>query len=1039
MNTRMTPVIRLLGPVVLLLAAVMAARPSAVALDDPQEPTAVSFIYWTDQSTGSGNGEIWRSNPDGSGTTAPVVSGMENPRGIALDEANNQMYWVDRAADKLQRANLDGSNVITFCSGLIGPDDMKLDLESRWVYWSEPIQHRIRRSPLTGCNPQTVLDAADGLGDPVGIALDLANNRIYWTEFQGQVVKRANLDGTGVQTLISSGLGGPLEIALDQAAGQMYFIDSPNGTPGYGGKVLRASLSGTNVTHVGPEFDNPRGLAVDLDENHIYVVDAGAKTLKRFDKISGGNVITLKSGGVTMSDPRAVALDFGGGGGPTCYTLSRQHTGNGSNPQATPQNSTGCPANQYVAGASISVEADPDPDWSVSSWSGTTNNSSTSTVNTVNMPANNHTVTVNYIFTGPTCYALSRQHTGNGSNPQATPQNSTGCPANQYVVGASISVEADPDPDWSVGSWSGTTNNSSTSTVNTVNMPANNHTVIVNYIFTGPNCYTLSLQHTGQGSNPTANPTNSSGCPNGQYTANATISVSAVPSAGWAVTSWSGTTNNNSTSTSNTVVMQANNQTVIVHYGLTCYTLLRQHTGQGSDPTANPPNSTGCSAGQYSVGTGISLTADPANGWAVTGWTGTANDNSTGTTNSVVMPANNHTVIVHYGLTCYTLLRQHTGQGSDPTANPPNSTGCSAGQYTAGTPITLTADPADGWIVSGWSGANNGGAPMVNMVTMPTGHHTVIVSYVIDAPCYTLTRSHTGQGGDPIASPPSSGGCDIGEYKAGEVITLTADPALEWRVVGWNNTINNSSTATTNTAIMPTGDYTVSVTYAPAPCYALSLTHEGQGSNPTATPAQSDGCDPNTYHEGAVVALSADPAAGWEVSGWSGTIDNGSTATSNVAIMPDAAHAVKASYRFVPILDEHVYMASIWTRIDTEPTCYSGPNEKEPNNRFGEADANGPFCLGVDFLGRPADQWDVFVFNVEGTGILTVRVTNHRGQNGLLRLHNSATDMLAHDNNSADGFQVSHAVTRGRYYVSLFVPEPNVNEAEQYTMRAMVE
>ncbi len=955
MNTRMSPLVRLLGPVVLLLAAVMAARPGAVALDAPQEPAAVSFIYWTDQSTGSGNGEIWRSNPDGSGTTAPVVSGLENPRGIALDEANDQMYWVDRAADKLQRASLDGSNVITFCSGLIGPDDMKLDLDSRWVYWSEPIQHRIRRSPLSGCNPQTVLDAADGVGDPVGIALDLPNNRIYWTEFQGQVVKRANLDGTGVVTLISSGLGGPLEIALDQAAGQMYFIDSPNGTPGYGGKVLRASLSGTNVTHVGPEFDNPRGLAVDLDANHIYVIDAGAKTLKRFDKIGGGNVITLKSGGVTMSDPRAVALDFGGGGGPTCYTLSRQHTGNGSNPQATPQNSTGCPANQYVAGASISVEADSDPDWSVGSWSGTTNNSSTSTVNTVNMPANDHTVTVNYIFTGSTCY-------------------------------------------------------------------------------------TLSLQHTGQGSNPTANPPNSTGCPNGQYTANATISVSAVPAAGWAVTGWSGTTNNNSTSTTNTVVMQANNQTVIVHYGLICYTLDAQHTGQGSNPTANPPNSTGCSAGRYSAGTAITLLADPADGWVVIGWSNTANNSSTSTTNSVVMPAGNHTVIVHYGLTCYTLLRQHTGQGSDPTAAPGNSTGCPAGQYTAGTAITLTADPDDGWIVSGWSGANNGGTSLVNTVTMPAGHHTVIVSYVIDAPCYTLTRSHTGQGGDPIASPPSSGGClTIGQYKEGEVITLTADPALEWRVVGWNNTINNSSTATTNTAIMPAGNYTVSVTYAPAPCYALSLAHEGQGSNPTATPAQSDGCDPNTYHEGAVVALSADPAAGWEVSGWSGTIDNGSTATSNVAIMPAAAHEVKVSYRFVPILDEHVYMASIWTRIDTGPTCYSGPNEKEPNNRFGEADANGPFCLGIDFLGRPTDQWDVFVFNVEGTGNLTVHVTNHRGQNGLLRLHNSATDMLAHDNNSADGFQVSHAVTRGRYYVSLFVPEPNVNEAEQYTMRAMVE
>lgn len=944
--------IRLLWPVLLLIATVAVARPGAAAPTQPQEASAVSFIYWTDQSTGSNNGEIWRSNPDGTGTTAPLVSGLSNPRGISLDKANNQMYWVDRATDKLQRASLDGGNVTNFCNGLVGPDDMKLDLENRWVYWSEPIQNRIRRSPLANCNPQSVLDAGDGLADAVGIALDLDNNQIYWTEFGAQRVRRANLDGTGVQTLISSGLGGPLEIALDLDAGHIYFIDSAQNTPGSGGRVLRASLMGANVTQIGPELDNPRGLALDLAAGHIYTIDAGAKTLKRWD-LNGQNDVTLKSGGVTMSDPRAVALDLGGGGGPTCYTLSRQHTGQGSNPTATPGNSTGCPNNQYVAGASISVQAMPDTNWSVGSWGGTNNDGSTSTTNTVTMPAGNHTVTVNYV---------------------------------------------------------------------------------------GPTCYTLSRQHTGQGSNPTATPGNSTGCPNGQYTAGATISVNAVPAAGWAVTGWSGTNNNSSTSTTNTVVMPANNHTVMVNYGLTCYTLSLQHTGQGSNPTATPGNSTGCPAGQYSAGTGISLSADPAAGWTVTGWSGTANNGSTSTTNSLVMPANNHTVIAHYGLTCYTLLRQHTGQGSDPTATPGNSAGCPSGQYAAGTQITLSATPAAGWLISSWSGTiNDGATAQVNTVTMPANHHTVIVNYVLDTPCFTLTRSHIGQGGAPIASPPSSGECPIGQYKAGAVISLTADPALEWRVTGWSGTINDSSTATTNTVIMPDDDHTVSVTYAPAPCYALSLTREGQGSNPAATPNNSEGCDPGTYHEGAVIALSANPAAGWEVVGWVGTIDNSSTATGNVAVMPAAAHEVRVRYRIIPTLDEHAYMATLFSNPATGPTCYGGPNEKEPNNGFSQATANGPFCLGIDFLGQPTDQWDVFVFDVEGAGTLTVHVENHRGQAALLRLHNSAHDTLASDGNAADGFQVAHAVTPGRYYVSIFINQPNVNETEQFTLRGMVD
>lgn len=79
--------------------------------------------------------------------------------------------------------------------------------------------------------------------------------------------------------------------------------------------------------------------------------------------------------------------------------------------------------------------------------------------------------------------------------------------------------------------------------------------------------------------------------------------------------------------------------------------------------------------------------------------------------------------------------------------------------------------------------------------------------------CYTLTRSHTGSGGDPVASPASSAGCSAGQYQASEVITLTASPASGWSVAGWTGTDNDSSTATTNSLTMPSGNSSVSVAY----------------------------------------------------------------------------------------------------------------------------------------------------------------------------------------------------------------------------------
>src|SRR3954453_11456640 len=80
---------------------------------------------------------------------------------------------------------------------------------------------------------------------------------------------------------------------------------------------------------------------------------------------------------------------------------------------------------------------------------------------------------------------------------------------------------------------------------------------------------------------------------------------------------------------------------------------------------------------------------------------------------------------------CYTLTLAHTGTGSDPSASPGNSIGCSSGQYTEGAVIQLTAAPSFGWSVGRWSGTdNNGSASASNSVTMPAGSRTATANYV---------------------------------------------------------------------------------------------------------------------------------------------------------------------------------------------------------------------------------------------------------------------------------------------------------------------
>ena len=69
-------------------------------------------------------------------------------------------------------------------------------------------------------------------------------------------------------------------------------------------------------------------------------------------------------------------------------------------------------------------------------------------------------------------------------------------------------------------------------------------------------------------------------------------------------------------------------------------------------------------------------------------------------------------------------------------------------------------------------------------------------------PCHVLTLGHAGMGSEPVATPGNSAGCVAGQYVAGEVIGLTAEPDAGWHVGSWSGTDNDGSTSGTNQVTM---------------------------------------------------------------------------------------------------------------------------------------------------------------------------------------------------------------------------------------------
>ena len=84
-------------------------------------------MYWTD----SGTDRIQRANLDGSNVEDLLTTGLSQPEELALDVVAGKMYWVDWSTGKVQRANLDGSRVEDLVTaGPNGPYGLALDISS---------------------------------------------------------------------------------------------------------------------------------------------------------------------------------------------------------------------------------------------------------------------------------------------------------------------------------------------------------------------------------------------------------------------------------------------------------------------------------------------------------------------------------------------------------------------------------------------------------------------------------------------------------------------------------------------------------------------------------------------------------------------------------------------------------------------------------------------------------------------------------------------------------------------------------------------
>src|SRR5262249_33852363 len=125
-----------------------------------------------------------------------VVSSTVSVYGVAVDSVHGKIYYTAHTADRLKRANLDGTgveeNFIVLPSGS-GALDVVLDVANGYIYWTAAYTASagIWRASLDGTCITQILSKPQ----VYSIALNVAGNKIYYGLDGNFSIGRCDLNG----------------------------------------------------------------------------------------------------------------------------------------------------------------------------------------------------------------------------------------------------------------------------------------------------------------------------------------------------------------------------------------------------------------------------------------------------------------------------------------------------------------------------------------------------------------------------------------------------------------------------------------------------------------------------------------------------------------------------------------------------------------------------------------------------------------------------------------------------------------------------
>ncbi|XP_077095214.1 nidogen-2 isoform X10 [Siphateles boraxobius] len=177
-------------------------------------------VYWTDLAGRTINRA---SLEPGSESEIIINTALMSPEGLAVDVARRRLFWVDSTPDKIETANLDGSDRrVLFEKDLVNPRAIIVDSPTGTLYWTDWNREapKIESSSVDGQNRRVLVQ--DGIGLPNALAYDSTTRQVCWADAGTKRLECISPNGTG-RRVVQSNLNYPFSMV--SFANHYYYTD----------------------------------------------------------------------------------------------------------------------------------------------------------------------------------------------------------------------------------------------------------------------------------------------------------------------------------------------------------------------------------------------------------------------------------------------------------------------------------------------------------------------------------------------------------------------------------------------------------------------------------------------------------------------------------------------------------------------------------------------------------------------------------------------------------------------------------------------